>query len=500
MLRLISSAALFSLAACGGDGSPTPSPPSPANGAPTITSSGTAQIAENQQIVAQIQASDPDGDTLSYTVSGGTDQNLFSVNANGQLRFIAPPNFDLPTDANLDNVYRVTVRVSDGQASTTLDFTVTVTNDREGIAVRRIATGFVQPTYLANIPGQTELFVIEKSGRLFRFNPLTGQRNLIRTLNNVSDTGEGGLLGVAVPPDYVPNGGGINGFMYVFVTDSNGDISIRRFRENSPEVPQGTGGIMTIPHPTFSNHYGGWIGFDENGLFYIATGDGGGSGDPNGNAQNPNSRLGKILRVGINPDPFAGATVQYFLIPSGNPYASGGGAREVFALGLRNPFRASFAGGDLLIGDVGQNSFEEVDRLSTINGGGTNFGWPFREGSSLFSGTPPSGLTGPVTEYPRGNGARQGASVIGGVVYDGPIAELFAQYIFADFISGNIWSVPIGALDDGTSLPASNYERRNEDFEPDAGSIDQIVAIVSSAAGDIFIVDFDGDIFIVEPA
>lgn len=498
MRFLASAACILSLTACGGDdGNPPPPPPPPANSAPTITSAAAAQSVENTATAYQVQANDADGDSLTYAISGGADASLFAINASGSLRFNAPPNFELPRDANQDNAYRVNVTVSDGAASASINLTITVTNDREGIAVRRIATGFDQPTYIAPIPGEDDVFVIEKGGRLLRLDPDTGQRNTVRTLQNVSSAGEGGLLGIAMPSNYQTDR-----FIYVFVTNANGDIEIRRFRENGFEPPQGSASLLTIPHPNFTNHYGGWIGFGPDDLLYIATGDGGGSGDPDDNAQDPDSRLGKILRVGINPDPFAGASPSFLVIPPDNPFANGGGAREVYALGLRNPFRASFLDDDILVGDVGQDSFEEVNRFSADDDEAINLGWPFREGSANFRGTPPDDLTGPVTEYENGTGARQGASVIGGVVYDGAIADLFGKYIFADFISGNIWSVPIGALDDDDDdiLPSSEYERRNADFEPDAGNIDQIVAIVRSDAGDLYIVDFDGEIFVVEAA
>lgn len=494
MRLTIAACGILALTACGGDdGNPPPSPPPPSNSAPTITSAATSQVTENNQGAYQTQATDPDGDPLTFSISGGADASLFTINGTGSLVFNAPPNFELPGDANLDNVYRVNVTVSDGQASDTVNLTITVTNDREGIAVRRIGTGFDEPTYIAPIPGEDDLFVIEKGGRLLRLDPDTGQRNVVRTLQNVSSAGEGGLLGIAMPSDYPTDR-----FIYVFVTNANGDIEIRRFRENGFEPPQGSGSLLTIPHPNFTNHYGGWIGFGPDDLLYIATGDGGGSGDPDDNAQNPNSRLGKILRVGINPDPFAGASPNFIVIPPDNPFANGGGAREVYALGLRNPFRAYFSGDDLFIGDVGQNSFEEVDRLSSVTGGGTNFGWPFREGGAAFRGNPPGGLTDPVTEYANGTGPREGASVIGGVVYDGPIDDLFGKYVFADFISGSIWSIPVGRLDGSAIAPSSEYELRNADFAPDTGTIDQIVAIVADEDGDLYIVDFDGDIFIVE--
>lgn len=494
-MRLLSTVAAMSLlAACGGSGgNPTPAPPPPppaTNAPPTIGSGATAQITENGTAAYTLQASDPDGDPLTLSISGGADANLFSISQTGTLSFNTPPNFERAGDADEDNVYEVDLRASDGAAQATISVAITVNNSREGIAVRRLATGFNQPTFIEPIPASDEFFVIEKGGRIYIFNPGTGQRTLFRTLNNISTAGEGGLLGIAVGDDFRTNN-----FFYVFVSNQAGDIEIRQLRGSNLNGL----GPLAIAHPGFSNHYGGWIDFGPDGNLYISTGDGGGAGDPDDNAQDVNSRLGKILRIGVNPDPFAGASVPsvFYIIPPDNPFANGGGAPEIFALGLRNPFRASFYDDGLLIGDVGQNSLEEVDRLA-FDGGGTNFGWPFREGTEDFRGNAPAGLTDPVTEYSQGNGPRQGASVIGGVVYDGPIADLNGDYIFGDFISGNIWSVPLDTLLGGGTVDASAYEARNVDFTPDQGMIDNIVAFEMDDAGNLYIVDFDGDIFVVE--
>ncbi|WP_299323310.1 PQQ-dependent sugar dehydrogenase [Parasphingopyxis sp.] len=494
---LASAASILVLNACGGDGNAPPPPPPPANTAPSITSAGTAQVTENDRNAYQTQVSDPDGDTLTYSISGGADASLFSINSAGALVFNARPNFDLPADANQDNVYRVNVTVSDGQASDSTNLSITVENDREGIAVRRIASGLARPTYIAPIPGEDDVFVIEKRGRILRLDPATGALNTVRTVQDISFEGEGGLLGIAMP-SYYPS----ERMIYIFVTNAAGDIELRRFRENGIEPPQGEPSLLTIPHPVASNHYGGWIGFDPDDLLFVATGDGGAIGGPNDNAQDPDSLLGKILRFGILRDPYAGASVpsNFRVIPPDNPFANGGGAPEIYALGLRNPFRASFSGDTLFMGDVGQKTFEEVNRLSRLDGAGTNFGWPFREGSIPFRGDDPGGLTDPVTEYDNGEGPRAGRSVIGGIVYDGPIVDLFGKYVFADFLSSNIWSIPVGRLNGSMIVPSSEYERRNEDFAPDVGTIDRMVALVPTGDGSIYIVDFDGEIFVAEPA
>nr|WP_232328911.1 PQQ-dependent sugar dehydrogenase [Sphingomonas horti] len=401
----------------------------------------------------------------------------------------------MPADADGDNVYRVQLRASDGSQAATLDLAVTVTNSREGIQVRRVATGFDQPVFLAAIPGDSRVFVIEKGGKIWRLDPASGAKTLAHTVTNISTDGERGLLGFTVTDDFARTN-----MAFIVVTAADGTINVRRITIGTQELP-GLGpydSVLTIPHPGANNHNGGWIGYGPDGFVYVAIGDGGGGGDPGNNAQNTNSRLGKILRFDRNPDPFAGASPQYFRPASGNPFLNGGGDPYVFAYGLRNPFRASFDNGRLLIGDVGQGAIEEIDTVLPSEPG-RNFGWRFKEGTQTFSGTPPSGLTDPVSQYMHGSGPREGDSIIGGYVYRGPVASLVGSYVFADFVSGNIWTVPASSLMQGQLLAASSYERRNDDFAPDQGRIDNIVSFGIDAANNLYIVDLDGDIFEVTP-
>ena len=489
----------MALTACGsGGGTPTPTPtPTPANRAPAFTSAATASVAENIAAVLTATASDPDNNPLSFSIAGGADAARFTITSAGVLTFAPAPNFDLPADADGDNIYQVQLRVSDGTLSATQDVTVTVTNSREGIAVRRVGTGFTQPLYVAAIPGDTRVYVVEKGGGIWRLDPATGAKTLMRTVANISTDGERGLLGLAVsrwstnPME-----------VYVVATNaSDGSVAIRRYILDNPNIgwPLGYDDVMSIPHPGNNNHNGGWIGFGPDDHLYVGIGDGGGSGDPNNNAQNTNVRLGKILRIARNPDPYACAAICPWMPAPGNPYLAGGGDRYVFATGLRNPYRASFApDGRLIIGDVGQGAREEINVVRP-NQPGLNFGWRFLEGTLPFNGTAPAGLTPPVTEYSHGTGPRQGRSVIGGYVYRGPVASLAGAYVFGDFISGNLWSVPAASLVAGSTLASSNYERRNQDLAPDTGTINQLASFGEDAAGNLYIVDLDGEIFMVVP-
>lgn len=471
------------LASCGGGGSGGGGTPPTANTPPTFTSLQTASIAENTAAAYQATASDANGDALTFAIDGGADAARFSITAAGALRFNETPDYDLPGDADGNNVYAVQLRVSDGQASATQAVNITVTNSREGIAVARVGTGFNQPLYVAPIPGDSRVYVVEKGGNVYRFDPADGSRTLVLDITDISTNGERGLLGLAVYPDHASSQR-----LFAVATAINGAVQVRRYTLGQPNSSTTYDTVLSIPHSENSNHNGGWIGYGPDGHVYVAVGDGGG-GLAN-NAQNSNSRLGKILRFAV------GAGGNSYSPAPGNPFLSGGGDPYVFALGFRNPFRASFNGATLVIGDVGEGAVEEVDVVTTSQPG-ANFGWPFREGTRTNSGTPPAGLVNPVAEYLHGSGPREGRTVTGGYVYRGPVASLQGQYVFADFISGNIWTVPFASLANGATLASSRFARRNEDFAPDAGTIDQIASFGEDSAGNLFLIDLGGEIFMV---
>ena len=149
-----------------------------------------------------------------------------------------------------------------------------------------------------------------------------------------------------------------------------------------------------------------------------------------------------------------------------------------------------------MIGDVGQGAIEEIDAVTTAQPG-LNFGWRFLEGTQPYTGAAPAGLTPPIAEYGHGSGPRQGRSITGGYVYRGPVTSLTGQYVFADFVSGNIWSVPFASFAVGQTLPSSRFARRNEDFTPDAGTLSSVASFGEDSAGNLFIVSISGDIFMV---
>ncbi len=493
------------LISCGGGGGPQPGPPPGGNAPPAFTSAATANAAENSAgTIYQATATDPDGNPLTFSLAGGADSARFAITAAGALSFTAPPDFEAPADADLNNVYLVTLSVSDGVTSTTLNLAVTVTNaGPDGFRVTRVGSGFSAPVFLAPVPDNSgRVFVVQQAGLIRILNPATGAIAATPFLNVTTQTttdGERGLLGFATAPDFATSG-----TFYVFLTNLAGSLEIRRYRtlagNRDQADPASADLLLSIPHPGFSNHNGGWIGFGPDGFLYIATGDGGGAGDPLNSGQNRNSLLGKLLRIDVAGDAFPADPNRDYAIPAGNPFAASGGAPEVWAFGLRNPFRNSFdpATGNLWIGDVGQGAREEIDLMRATDGG-ANFGWNQVEGTANFAGTPQPGFTLPVAEYAHGTGPREGNSVTGGYVYRGPVEGLRGQYFFADFVRPNIWSLPVSRISLGATLPSSQFVLRNADFTPNLGAINNVASFGVDQAGNLYIVDYDGEIFRIEP-
>jgi glucose/arabinose dehydrogenase len=292
---------------------------------------------------------------------------------------------------------------------------------------------FDSPVYVADAPGSPKLlFVVEQPGMIeVSRGGKTLKRPFLNLRHRVLYGGEQGLLSVAFDPGYARNRR-----FYVYYVNRDGNIEVdglkRKGGISTRAEPRSRRKVIEIPHPTFENHNGGQLQFGPDGLLYMATGDGGSGGDPHGNAQNPNVLLGKLLR--IDPRKKGG-----YSTPNSNPFVGQDGRDEIYALGLRNPYRFSFdsASGDILIGDVGQDSWEEVDRVGQANLGGSNFGWDLFEGNHDFDGdgTEPANYRPPVLEYSSAGSAN--CAVTGGyVVHDPSLPALDGRYLYADFCGG----------------------------------------------------------------
>jgi len=283
--------------------------------------------------------------------------------------------------------------------------------------------------------GTNRLFVVEQGGKIWVFNNNINENERILYLDIsdlISTGGERGLLGFAFHPNY-----GINGFFYVYYTKTgSGDSKISRFKVNMTDSNLANKSselkILEVPQP-FGNHNGGQLSFGQDGYLYIALGDGGGSGDPSGHGQDRTTLLGAILRIDID----SGTP---YTIPMDNPFYNNinGYKEEIFAFGFRNPWRFSFdpTTGNLWAGDVGQNSWEEIDIVES----GRNYGWNSKEGNHNFNpGSNVTEIEPPVHEY-SSLGVEN--AITGGFVYRGAeLTGLYGNYIYADYGSGKIWAL-----------------------------------------------------------
>lgn len=486
------------LASCGGGGGGGGGGPAPpTNQAPTFTSSASVSVAENTSAAFYTAtATDPDGNALTFSISGGADAALFRIDANpGALSFLAAPDFEAPRDADRDNVHQITLTVSDGAATATLNVTVTVTNVAGAIRARLIASGFNQPTYLAGLPNGSVL-VTQKQGLVRVLDPWSGAVQGTPFLDvsaQVATQMEQGLLSLALAPNYATSGQ-----FYIFMINTAGAIEVRRYATSGGVATASSADvILTIP-ATSNVHMGGWIGFGPDGYLYITVGDGGFGGDPEGDAQNPSSLFGKVLRIDVNSDAFPSDPNRDYAIPTTNPFAPSGGAPEVWLLGFRNPFRASFDAttGNMYIADVGEGAIEELD-LARPTDGGRNYGWNILEGTQPFAGGSTAGLTPPVLEYPHGTGPREGNSIIGGYVYRGPIASLRGTYIFGDYVRKRLFSVAATSLVQGTTLNNSQFTERTADWAPTGPAvIDNMSSFGVDVFGALYILDItSGEVF-----
>lgn len=351
--------------------------------------------------------------------------------------------------------------------------------------------GFTQPVYLTNAgDGSGRLFVVEQVGtvKVIEAGKVTAAPYLdVRRL--VTAGGERGLLGLAFSPQYARDGR-----IFVDYTDRNGDTVIARYttREPSSSAPawEAPRVLMTVEQP-YANHNGGCLQFGPDGMLYIGMGDGGSAGDPQGRAQNPSSLLGKMLRIDVSGDSWTA--------PTDNPFARGSGTRsEIWAMGLRNPWRFSFdaSSGALWIGDVGQDAWEEIDAVSAeslaaTSGATLNFGWNVLEGTHPYtrglSATYRTGPTvAPLHEYPH----PKGESVTGGYVYRGKdYPALVGTYLYADFVKGWVGGI---RLESPSGELLAKPERRvlmQASGQPSSFGVDE--------TGELYLVDYQGIIWSV---
>ena len=458
---LVATLALGTLSCGDGGGAPPPTPtPSPVvNSPPAIsTADQDLSVAENGTgVLFAVAASDADGDTVRFSLVGD-DASKFAVNSAGEVRFQASPDYDLPVDSNRDNTYSFSVRASDGTATDTLDAVVRVTNLREGIAVTRIANGFVEPTAMDWHAPSRGLIVAERTGVIYSVDGATGALapiadqpfmapgiEIIDVAVNIS---AGGVADMVVMKRY-PNGIGLE--------RPNRGSEFEASLANG--APEGASGV---------------VAFGEYGQIFAAV------GDPSGSRAQGDSGYGR------------------FFVPGG----SGASMRSIpiraVGYGVRQPGGLLMVGDYFWLGDQGGSEEQEIS-FFLPDQRPINFNWPFFEGTVELAAGGAAQPIQPSVAYPFGSGNWQGEGIVFGRNYTGSIASLAGKFVFGDR-NGAIYAIDTALVDNGFLHRTDEIERRTEDFVPDVGTIDQVVSIRADRSGVLYILDADGELFRVDPA
>lgn len=371
-------------------------------------------------------------------------------------------------------------------SSTTASTTSTTTRPPTDLSAARFRLTPVAdvdaPTAAADRAGDAALYVTEQSGRVRAIRDGALDPTPVLDLRDtISAGGERGLLGL----DFSPDGSKL----YVNYTNRDGNTRVDEYamRADGTADRGSRRELLAIAQPQ-PNHNGGSVVTGPDGMLWIGTGDGGAAGDrgsghaPEGNAQSPSTRLGKMLR--IDPTPSASAP---YSIPADNPYASGGGLPEVWADGLRNPWKYSFdrETGDLVIADVGQNAWEEIDWVPAATRGPLDFGWPVLEGTHAYRGDAAAGTMAPILEYSHSDGR---CAISGGYVYRGEkLANLYGGYLYSDSCDGKIRGTLVGSGVLGEEI----------DFGLEAGAV---VGFGEDAAGELYVLSQTDGVLRIDPA
>lgn len=358
--------------------------------------------------------------------------------------------------------------------------------------LQKIADNFKRPVWAGMPKGSSGvLWVMEQAGTIRLLDLKTGktaEKPFLDIEERVTRQGnEQGLLGLAFAADFRDSGR-----YYVYYNDKKDRTVVSRFvSKNKLTTDPNSEEILLKFDQPYRNHNGGWIDFGPDGMLYIGSGDGGAANDPKNAGQDLGTLLGKILRIDVSPE-------KGYKLPADNPFLDQQGVRpEIWAYGLRNPWRCSFdrKTGDLWIGDVGQNHWEEINWMAKGKGAGANYGWRLREGEiatpkNNIGGSRPDGNVEPVYVYHHGQGPLEGLSVTGGYVYRGPIQSLQGRYIFADYQLPRIWSFRI---EDGKAVDLIDH---STDWKPEDG-FKLISSFAEDNDGQLYVISLSGELFII---
>jgi glucose/arabinose dehydrogenase len=342
------------------------------------------------------------------------------------------------------------------------------------VGLQEIASGFASPVAIAFHPGSGTPYVAEQDGRVRVVEGGRPGRVVLDLAGEVSGANEQGLLGLTLSTDGT--------HLYIAYTDEAGDTRVQEFALRDGVVDVASRRELLRVDQPFRNHNGGEVVFGPDGMLYIGLGDGGGAGDPYGNAQRLDNLLGKILRI----DPRARGGEAY-TVPADNPFAGRDGARgEIWMFGLRNPWRFSFdrKTRDVWIGDVGQGAYEEIDHAPARAAAGANWGWNAREGLHAFTGAAPPGARDPIAELTHDEG---NCAVTGGYVYRGEVIEhLAGVYVFADYCVGELIGL---VFENGVVTAQRTLGPR----------LDSVTSFGEDGAGELYVLSRGGGVYKIVP-
>lgn len=356
--------------------------------------------------------------------------------------------------------------------------TATPAGPSPSLAMTQVMGDLNSPVYVTTAPGDPSLFVVEQEGLVQRWNGVTfDPLPFLDVRGRISCCGERGLLSIAFAPDYPDDAR-----VFAYYTDDEGNTVVARYPVTIAAAPRADASqeerILRVGQP-YSNHNGGLVVFGPQGYLFVGLGDGGSGGDPLGHGQNTDTLLGSILRLDVSGTGYDS--------PGENPFVGKAGQDEIWAYGLRNPWRFSFDSitGDLFIADVGQNEWEEIDWEPASSVGGINYGWNRYEGSHTYDeSTSAPESVGPVYEYAH---AGTHCSVTGGHVYRGQAHEsMYGRYYYADYCSGNVWSLTWNGTDWTNDHVLSSGAR--------------VTSFGVDATGQLLLVDHQGAVYRLSPA
>ena len=331
------------------------------------------------------------------------------------------------------------------------------------------------------------LYILEKAG-VIKIYDRNAKKLLRAPFLNIKDKikikmNEQGLLGMAFSPNFSSNK-----HFYLYYTDNDGDTKITRYTASSKtKANKASEVVLLTQNQDFKNHNGGWIDFGPDGMLYIGLGDGGNANDKKQRAQDLTTFLGKLLRIDVSGD--------HYIIPKDNPFYGSKKIRpEILSYGLRNPWRCAWDGKNLILADVGQNAWEEINIVARKDLFSANFGWPQREGTHKTNNPKarkknPGKLISPIYEYSHDTENTGGFSITGGAVYHGSVKELQGRYLFADYVRPHIWSAQI------SGAKISDIRHHKADFSQNGVEIKQVVSFATDPQGEMYIISHHGQIY-----